>query len=59
MALRNLESSRWKTESDFNGEINYSDVIRPKVIEKCTKLSGRREQNMSSSLGNSWKVPFE
>ena len=58
MTLRTLESGWGKTESNSNGEINYSNVIGPIVIEKYTKLNGKRENNMSSSLGNSWKVSF-
>lgn len=41
MALRDIESSGEKAESEFNGEINYSDVMRPIVTEKSTKFNER------------------
>ena len=54
MTLRNLESRGEKAEADFNEEINHSTVVR--LIDKCPELRGKREEKVSSCVGNSCKV---
>ena len=56
MVLRNLESSGRKAESEFNGEINDSNMISPIMLEKYTKFNERREDKVLSCLDNSCKV---
>lgn len=58
MVLGGLKSRRGKAKSELNGEINYSNAMRRTHNKKCTKFNGRREQQVPSSVGYSYKVEF-